>query len=103
VLHFRDFASGAMIENVVKRAKQRAIKRAIAGGRPGVCEQDIVDATRQEFMEHEDLPNTTNPEDWAKISGRKGERIVYIRTLRRRGSDASGGRSIDRSGSGQYL
>jgi len=103
VLHFRDFASGAMIENVVRRAKQRAIKRAISGGRPGVCEQDVVEAVRQEFMEHEDLPNTTNPEDWAKISGRKGERIVYIRTLRRRGSDATGGRSIDRSGSGQYL
>lgn len=103
VLHFRDFASGAMIENVVRRAKQRAIKRAIAGGCPGVCEQDIVEAARQEFLEHEDLPNTTNPEDWAKISGRKGERIVYIRTLRRRGSDATGGRAIDRSGSGQYL
>ncbi|MBU6201589.1 MAG: proteasome ATPase [Acidobacteria bacterium] len=103
VLHFRDFVSGAMIENVVRRAKQRAIKRAISGGRPGVCEQDIVEASRQEFAEHEDLPNTTNPEDWAKISGRKGERIVYIRTLRRRGSDATGGRSIDRSGSGQYL
>lgn len=103
VLYFRDFASGAMIENVVRRAKLRAIKRTLRGGRPGVSEEDIVESAGQEFVEHEDLPNTTNPEDWAKISGRKGERIVYVRTLRRRGPAAGGGRAIDRSGSGQYL
>ncbi|MEX2133157.1 MAG: proteasome ATPase, partial [Acidimicrobiia bacterium] len=75
VLFFKDFASGAMIENIVRRAKKDAIKRQIAGGDPGVAERDLVAAIKQEFREQEDLPNTTNPDDWAKISGKKGERI----------------------------
>ena len=105
VLHYRDFASGAMIENIVRRAKKSAIKRVIAGGERGVSTADLVSAIRQEFKEHEDLPNTTNPDDWARISGRKGERIVFIRTLR---SDdpadpSTGGRAIERTPTGQYL
>ena len=100
-----DFASGAMIENIVRRSKKLAIKRVIAGGKRGVCAQDLVDSIRQEFREHEDLPNTTNPDDWAKISGKKGERIVFIRTLVNEGGDRSvaGGRAIERSATGQYL
>ncbi len=106
VLHYRDFASGAMIENVVRRAKKLAIKRSIGGGAGGVSTSDLLDSIRQEFREHEDLPNTTNPDDWAKISGKKGERIVFIRTLVDEGrvsSELAGGRAIERTATGQYL
>jgi proteasome-associated ATPase len=103
VLYFKDFASGAMIENIVRRAKKLSIKRLIAGGDKGITAQDLMDSVRQEFKEHEDLPNTTNPDDWAKISGKKGERIVYIRTLIASGKEAEGGRSIERVATGQYL
>ena len=84
ILFYKDFSSGAMIENIVRRAKKLAIKRVIGGGPRGICTQDLLDSIRQEFREHEDLANTTNPDDWAKISGKKGERIVFIRTLVRR-------------------
>ena len=103
-LHFKDFASGAMIENIVRRAKKSAIKRVIAGGERGVALEDLLGSIRQEFKEHEDLPNTTNPDDWAKISGRKGERITFIRTLMNDDErSGSGGRAIERSSTGQYL
>jgi proteasome-associated ATPase len=102
-LYFKDFSSGAMIENIVRRAKKLSIKRLIAGGQKGINAQDLIDSIRQEFKEHEDLPNTTNPDDWAKISGKKGERIVYIRTLIAEGKEAHGGRSIERVTTGQYL
>ncbi len=104
VLYFKDFSSGAMIENVVRRSKKLAIKRAIAGGEHGIVRSDLVESIKQEFREHEDLPNTTNPDDWAKISGQKGERIVYVRTLIAEGDeDAQGGRQIERVTTGQYL
>ena len=103
VLYFRDFASGAMVENVVRRAKKLAIKRQLAGGPKGIRTEDMVQSVRQEFREHEDLPNTTNPDDWAKISGKKGERIVYVRTLVNRQADEAGGRAIEGVGTGQYL
>jgi proteasome-associated ATPase len=104
ILYYKDFASGAMIENIVRRAKKLAIKRVIAGGARGVCRQDLLDAIKQEYKEHEDLPNTTNPDDWAKISGKKGERIVFIRTLVKRDDrEAEGGRAIERVATGQYL
>src|SRR5687767_7820689 len=103
ILYFKDFSSGAMIENIVRRAKKLSIKRLIAGGEKGITAQDLIDSVRQEFKEHEDLPNTTNPDDWAKISGKKGERIVYIRTLISSGKEAEGGRSIERVATGQYL
>jgi proteasome-associated ATPase len=104
VMYFKDFASGAMIENIVRRAKKLAIKRLIAGGERGVSTEDLTMSIRQEFKEHEDLPNTTNPDDWAKISGKKGERIVFIRTLVRDTTEASsGGRAIEKTATGQYL
>ncbi len=104
VMYFKDFASGAMIENIVRRAKKLAIKRLIAGGERGVSIEDLTTSIRQEFKEHEDLPNTTNPDDWAKISGKKGERIVFIRTLVGDDKDAnSGGRAIEKTATGQYL
>ncbi|MBI4936177.1 MAG: proteasome ATPase [Actinobacteria bacterium] len=105
ILYYKDFASGAMIENIVRRAKKLAIKRVIAGGTRGVCLQDLLDSIKQEYKEHEDLPNTTNPDDWAKISGKKGERIVFIRTLvkGREAADREGGRAIERVATGQYL
>ncbi len=99
-LYFKDFASGAMIENVVRRAKKDAIKRAIAGGADGLRKNDLITAISQEFREHEDLPNTTNPDDWAKISGKKGERIVYVRTLIQGDGES---RSIEAVTPGQYL
>jgi proteasome-associated ATPase len=105
VMYFKDFSSGAMIENIVRRAKKLAIKRIIDDGTKGIKTQDLIDSIHQEFKEHEDLPNTTNPDDWAKISGKKGERIVYVRTLIKK-SDATepqGGRSIERVATGQYL
>jgi proteasome-associated ATPase len=103
ILYFKDFSSGAMIENIVRRAKKLSIKRAIAGEGQGIRADDLSAAIRQEYKEHEDLPNTTNPDDWAKISGKKGERIVYIRTLLSEGKEATGGRAIERVATGQYL
>ena len=103
ILYFKDFASGAMIENIVRRAKKLSIKRQIDGGASGICADDLRESVTQEFREHEDLPNTTNPDDWAKISGKKGERIVYVRTLMSEGEDAKGGRQIERVTTGQYL
>jgi len=105
VLYYKDFASGAMIENIVRRAKKLAIKRTIAGEGRGIRTADLMASIKQEYKEHEDLPNTTNPDDWAKISGRKGERIVYIRTLLSDEGEAgpTGGRAIERVGTGQYL
>jgi proteasome-associated ATPase len=100
VLFFKDFSSGAMIENVVRRAKKEAIKREIAGGDRGVRTADLLSAIKQEFREHEDLPNTTNPDDWARISGKKGERIVYVRTLIEGDGES---RSIEAISTGQYL
>ncbi len=99
-LYFKDFASGAMIENIVRRAKKDAIKREIAGGPKGLRTADLLGAVTQEFREHEDLPNTTNPDDWARISGKKGERIVYVRTLIEGDSDQ---RAIEAISPGQYL
>lgn len=104
VMYFKDFSSGAMIENIVRRAKKLAIKRLIATGERGIKLEDLVTSIRQEFKEHEDLPNTTNPDDWAKISGKKGERIVFIRTLVHNPTDfSSGGRAIEKTPTGQYL
>ncbi|MCH1513945.1 MAG: proteasome ATPase [Acidimicrobiales bacterium] len=103
ILYFKDFASGAMIENIVRRAKKIAIKRDLANGTKGLQIEDLLTAVRQEFREHEDLPNTTNPDDWAKISGKKGERIVYVRTLAPDAPEDSGGRSIEAVTTGQYL
>ena len=105
ILYYKDFASGAMIENIVRRAKKLAIKRIINGGERGVRVDDLVASIKQEYKEHEDLPNTTNPDDWAKISGKKGERIVFIRTLVNEGKDddPKGGRAIERVATGQYL
>jgi proteasome-associated ATPase len=100
VLFFKDFASGAMIENIVRRAKKDAIKRQIAGGEPGVRLSDLTAAIKQEFREQEDLPNTTNPDDWARVSGKKGERIIHVRTLVD-GDDES--RLIEKVSAGQYL
>ena len=103
VLYFRDFNSGAMIQNVVDRAKKAAIKDLLTTGVKGIRLQHLLDACVDEFRENEDLPNTTNPEDWARISGKKGERIVYIRTLVT-GKGTESGRSIDTvTNTGQYL
>ncbi len=102
-MYYKDFASGAMIENIVRRAKKLAIKRTIAGEGRGIRTQDLIDSIKQEYKEHEDLPNTTNPDDWAKISGKKGERIVYIRTITAQGDETTGGRAIERVTTGQYL
>jgi proteasome-associated ATPase len=103
ILFFKDFSSGAMIENIVRRAKKLSIKRQIESGEKGINTQDLLDSIRQEFREHEDLPNTTNPDDWAKISGQKGERIVFVRTILAEGDEPHGGRQIERVQTGQYL
>jgi proteasome-associated ATPase len=81
ILYFKDFASGAMIESIVRRAKKLALKRYIQSGDKGLTLDDLLAAVREEFKENEDLPNTTNPDDWAKIAGKKGERIVSIKPL----------------------
>jgi proteasome-associated ATPase len=105
ILYFKDFSSGAMIENIIRRAKKLSVKRVIEGGAKGICLDDLLESIGQEFREHEDLPNTTNPDDWAKISGKKGERIVYVRTIISQGAglDPKGGRTIERVTTGQYL
>jgi len=102
IFYFKDFSSGAMIRNIVDRAKKTAVKRQIMEGEPGIKASDILEAVRAEFKENEDLPNTTNPDDWARISGRKGERIINVRTLLSGISRSQ--RSIETlGGSGQYL
>lgn len=105
ILYFKDFNSGAMIQNIVDRAKKAAVKDLITTGAEGLRVGHLLDACIAEFKENEDLPNTTNPDDWAKISGKKGERIVYIRTLiGGKSGAAEPGRSIDTgSRTGQYL
>ncbi|MGZ8179635.1 proteasome ATPase [Williamsia sp. SKLECPSW1] len=103
IMYFKDFNSGAMIQNVVDRAKKYAIKSQLETGAPGLRVQHLFDSILDEFAENEDLPNTTNPDDWARISGKKGERIVYIRTLVT-GKSAGASRAIDtETNTGQYL
>jgi proteasome-associated ATPase len=104
VLYFKDFNSGAMIENIVARAKKMAIKEFLETGQKGIRVAHLLLACVDEFSENEDLPNTTNPDDWARISGKKGERIVYIRTLVSGKQGTEAGRSIDTvANTGQYL
>jgi proteasome-associated ATPase len=104
VLYFKDFNSGAMIENIVDRAKKMAIKEFLETGQKGLRVSHLLASCVDEFKENEDLPNTTNPDDWARISGKKGERIVYIRTLVSGKSGTEAGRSIDTvANTGQYL
>jgi proteasome-associated ATPase len=102
VLYFKDFSSGAMIESVVRRAKKLALKRYIQTGAKGINLDDVLNAVREEFKENEDLPNTTNPDDWAKIAGKKGERIVYVKPLM--GETKEKQRAVERViNTGQYL
>jgi proteasome-associated ATPase len=104
VLYFKDFNSGAMLQNVVDRAKKSAIKEFLETGQKGVRVQHLLAACLDEFKENEDLPNTTNPDDWARISGKKGERIVFIRTLVQGKQGTEAGRSIANVGNtGHYL
>ncbi len=104
VLYFKDFNSGAMIQNIVDRAKKMAIKDFLTTGQKGIRVEHLLAACVDEFKENEDLPNTTNPDDWARISGKKGERIVYIRTLVTGKDGTEPGRSIDTvANTGQYL
>lgn len=106
ILYYKDFISGAMIENIVRRAKKSAIKRVIGGGERGMTSDDLIHAIRDEFTDNDDLPNTTNPDDWARISGKKGERIVFIRTLNASSTASEahrGAKAIERTVSGQYL
>jgi proteasome-associated ATPase len=100
ILYFKDFASGALIEGIVSRAKKFAVKRAIAKEGHGLRSEDLIRAIREEFKEHEDLPNTTNPDDWAKISGKKGEKIVHLRTI---SGGPSESRQIETVTTGHYL
>jgi proteasome-associated ATPase len=95
VLYFKQFNSGAAIENIVARAKKMAIKESLETGRAGLRAAHLLASCVDEFTENEDLPNTTSPDDWARISGRKGERIIYIRTLVSGKSGTSAGHSID--------
>ncbi|GAB2976564.1 MAG TPA: proteasome ATPase [Actinotalea caeni] len=105
VLYFKDFASGAMIANIVDRAKKNAIKDLLATGVRGIRVEHLLDACLAEFHENEDLPNTTNPDDWARVSGKKGERIVFIRTIvQHKGGAPEAGRTIENlNPTGQYL
>ena len=100
IFYFKDFASGALIESVVSRAKKSAVKRAIAAGEKGINGDDLLRAIREEFREQEDLPNTTNPDDWAKIAGKKGEKIIHVRTLT---DDSSESREIETISVGHYF
>jgi proteasome-associated ATPase len=103
ILYFKDFSSGAMIESIVRRAKKLALKRLIGGGAKGVTADDMLDAVREEFKENEDLPNTSNPDDWAKIAGRKGERIVYVKVLTSEVRKDGPPKPVEKIATGQYL
>ena len=103
VLYFKDFSSGAMIESIVRRAKKLALKRLIGGGAKGVTTEDLLAGVREEFKENEDLPNTSNPDDWAKIAGRKGERIVYVKVLTTEARKDEKAKTTEKVPTGQYL
>jgi len=104
VLYFKDFNSGAMVQNIVDRAKKSAIKDFLANGQRGIRVEHVLAACVEEFRENEDLPNTTNPDDWARISGKKGERIVFIRTIVQGKKGVDGSRTIETvTSTGQYL
>ena len=104
VLYFKDFSSGAMLENIVSRAKKAAIKEFLSNNKKGIRVEHLISAFLEEFRENEDLPNSTNPDDWARISGKKGERIVFLRTLIQSNSGSEQGRSIETLGSAnQFL
>ena len=100
IFYYKDFVSGAMIESVVSRAKRYAIKRVISTGEKGIRSKDLLTALHDEFRENEDLPNTTNPDDWAKIAGRKREKIIHIRTV---GGKDTESRQIETISTGHYL
>jgi len=99
-VYFKDFSSGALIESVVARAKKHSIKRTISGGEKGLTSEDFLKAIREEFKEQEDLPNTTHPDDWAKIAGKKGEKIIHVRTLTDEGAES---RAIETINVGHYF
>jgi proteasome-associated ATPase len=104
IFYYKDFASGAMIENIVARAKRKAVKRQIDHKVTGIGLDDLIESVREEFKENEDLPNTTNPDDWARISGRKGERIINVRTLMTGFSRKEESiEEVSAAGQGQYL
>ncbi len=104
ILYFKDFNSGAMVQNIVDRAKKMAIKDLLTYGQKGLRVEHLLSACVDEFKENEDLPNTTNPDDWARISGKKGERIVYIRTIIQGKTGSEPGKTIDTvANTGQYL
>lgn len=104
ILYFKDFSSGAMLENIVSRAKKAAIKEFLANKKKGIRVEHLISACLEEFRENEDLPNSTNPDDWARISGKKGERIVFLRTLIQSNNGSEQGRSIETIGSAnQFL
>ncbi|MFV0461011.1 MAG: proteasome ATPase [Actinomycetales bacterium] len=104
ILYFKDFNSGAMVQNIVDRAKKMAIKEFLTTGAKGLRVEHLLTACVDEFKENEDLPNTTNPDDWARISGKKGERIVYIRTIIQGKKGSEPGKTIDTvPNTGQYL
>ncbi len=100
-VYFKDFSSGALIESVVSRAKKLSIKRTISGGEKGLTSEDFLQAIREEFKEQEDLPNTTHPDDWAKIAGKKGEKIIHVRTLTN--DEESESREIETMNVGHYF
>ncbi|WP_155853638.1 proteasome ATPase [Arthrobacter sp. H5] len=104
MLYFKDFNSGAVIQNVVDRAKKYAIKDLLLAGQKGLRIEHLLRAVVDEFREHEDMPNTTNPDDWARISGKKGERITYIRTIVQGKAGQEPGKTIETTANtGQYL
>ncbi|MBZ2194626.1 proteasome ATPase [Occultella gossypii] len=104
ILYFKDFNSGAVVQNIVDRAKKSAIKDLLATGVRGIRVEHLLDACVAEFKESEDLPNTTNPDDWARVSGKKGERIVFIRTIVQKKGNPEAGRTIENlNPTGQYL
>lgn len=101
IFYFKDFSSGAMIEGIVSRAKKYAVKRAILSGEKGLRSEDLMKAIKDEYKENEDLPNTTNPDDWAKIAGRKSEKIIHVRTMA--GRAAADSKKIETIATGHYL
>jgi proteasome-associated ATPase len=104
MLYFKDFNSGAVVQNVVDRAKKYAIKDLLTLNQKGLRIEHLLRAVVDEFREHEDMPNTTNPDDWARISGKKGERITYIRTIVQGKAGQEPGKSIETMpNTGQYL
>jgi proteasome-associated ATPase len=94
-LYWKDFISGAVLEGIVKRAKEKAIQRAIDGGELQITVQDLIESLETEFTESNLLPAESNMEDWLQLLDMESRHVVRVR--RPSESDQATANTINRS------